>query len=254
MINLKKNQLKLFSAGLLAFSALASLVTPVTANAALISGTASISINNTAVSTSNAGGWFFEKFWGADDNTLALDGDTTGGIALSTTGTTTLYTIVNSNNTTISYPTAGAYGRTVQATTMNSSDTSTGQIGLSGGLRMRDSGLSTYLAPYDFSLSKDVIGDWFIKTTDTGFGTVNLFKLGGVSESLDTNGNLLLSGDLYWATGFGYASLIGADTSTVLGNFELAPSAVPVPAALWLFSGALVSLIGIGRKKTAVAV
>ncbi len=48
---------------------------------------------------------------------------------------------------------------------------------------------------------------------------------------------MLLSGNLKW-TG-AWAGLVGANQNTVVGTFNLAPTAVPVPAAAWLFGGAL---------------
>jgi len=49
--------------------------------------------------------------------------------------------------------------------------------------------------------------------------------------------------------------MLGADTS-VVGSFNLnnAPSAVPVPAAVWLFGTGLVGLISVGKRKKTQAV
>jgi hypothetical protein len=94
-------------------------------------------------------------------------------------------------------------------------------------------------------------GVWNIKTFDTGFSTQNFLKLTNVAESVNGNGELLLSGDLQW-TGL-WAGLVGANTNAVVGTFSLAPSAVPVPAAVWMFGSGLLGLLGASRRKALVA-
>lgn len=246
---LKNNNFKWVTAAVLVFGSLSVLLVSATASAALVGGNATFVIDNDAVAASNPSGWFFENHWGANDNTLKIEGSTTGGTALSATGSSSFIAPVNTNTSTLNYPSSG---RTTQATTMDASSTSVGQIGLSGALRLRDPSLTTYLAPYDFSMTKTA-GDWKIMSTDNDFGTVGLFTLTNVAESLNGSGELLLSGDLLWTSGFGYAGLLGANTSTVVGSFNLAPSAVPVPAAVWLFGSGLIGLLGVTRKKSAVA-
>lgn len=242
--------LKLAIASVILLSALTGLLAPATASAALVTGEATITIDNAAVSGSNAAGWFFQTFWGSADNALQIDGSTSGGTALSTSGDTSLLFSVNANISSVVLSTSG-YGRLLQATTMDAGNTSVGQIGLSGALRLRDPGLTTYLAPFDLAVSKTA-GQWNITSHDTGFGTVGLFTLANVSESLNGNGELLLSGDLLWTAGFSYGGLLGGNGSTVLGTFSLAPSAVPVPAAVWMFGSGLIGLIGIARRKAAI--
>jgi hypothetical protein len=131
---------------------------------------------------------------------------------------------------------------------MDASNTSVGQIGLSGAWRINGPG--GVLTPYDFRLIKTA-GTWNISTFDTAFSFQNFLKLTNVSESLNGNGELLLSGDLQW-TGL-WANLVGANTSAVVGTFSLAPSAVPVPAAVWMFGSGLLGLVGFSRRKAAVA-
>ena len=254
MINLKNNSYKLAAAGVLAFSALTGLLAPATTSAALVSGNATITIDNTAFAAAsvNAGGgypngWIVQKHWGASDNTLGITSSTAGGTTLSTTGTTAMLFPVNTNTTTNSYPASGPYGRTEQATTMDASNTSAGQIGLSGAWALNGQP-SGFLSPYDFSLVKTA-GIWNIRTFDTGFSTQNFLKLTNISESLNGNGELLLSGNLQW-TGL-WASLTGANQSTVVGTFNLAPSAVPIPAAVWLFGSALMGFLGLQKRKMA---
>jgi hypothetical protein len=236
--------LKLATAGLIA---LTGFLAPAVTSAALVTGDATITIDNAAVSGSNAGGWFFETFWGEADNALQINGSTTGGTALSASGTSSLRLPVNSNTTSQVLSTTG-YGRLLQASTMDAGDTSIGQIGLSGAFRMRDPGLTSHLAPFDLAVSK-TSGQWNITSHDTGFGTVGLFTLANVSESLNGNGELMLSGDLLWSTSFGYRNVLNADGAKVLGSFSLVPSAVPVPAAVWMFASGLVGLIGVARRK-----
>jgi len=46
--------------------------------------------------------------------------------------------------------------------------------------------------------------------------------------------------------------LTGANTNAVVGTFNLAPAAVPVPAAVWMFGTGLLGLLGAARKKSAI--
>lgn len=245
---MKTNRFKLATAGVIAFTAFTSLLAPATASAALVSGIATITIDNTAFAASNVYGEYVEKFWDAGYNTTGIDASTTGGVTLPTTGSTAMAFSVNTNAVTNSYPSAGSYGRTEQATTMDAGNTSVGQIGLSGAWRINGPG--GVLTPYDFRLVKTA-GTWNISTYDTAFGYQNFLKLTGASESVNGNGELLLSGNLQW-TGL-WASMVGANASDVVGTFSLAPSAVPVPAAVWMFASGLLGLLGVSRRKTVAA-
>lgn len=250
MKNRTESGIKLALAGTLA----CVLVAPQSASAALVTGTATITIDNTAFSAAsvNVGGgypngWIVQKHWGPSDNLLGITASTTGGTTLPTTGSTAMLFPVNTNTTTNSYPSSGPYGRTEQATTMDASNTSSGQIGLSGAWVLNGQPAG-FLSPYDFRLTK-TSGTWNISTYDTIFTYQNFLTLTNVSESLNGSGELLLSGDLQ-LTGL-WASLLSANTSAVVGHINLAPSAVPVPAAVWLFGSALAGLVGLGRKKSA---
>ncbi len=249
MTNFKKHSFKLAAAGAIV---LTGLLAPVTANASIVSGNSFFTFDNTGFAASNSYGDTVKKYWGASDNLLGIDGATTGGTTLSDTGSTgPLSFLVNTNITTISHPASGTFGRTEQATSMDSGNTSVGQIGLSGALRLNNATATGLVTPYDFSLLKTA-GIWNIRTYDTAFGYQNIWKLDNVSESLNVSGELLLSGDLKW-TGL-WSTLVGANTS-VVGTFNLAPvSAVPVPAAFWLFGSGVLGLTGFGRKKLAMAV
>lgn len=254
MSSLKNNSFKLAAtAGVMA---LTGMLAP-SANAALVTGNATITINNTAFAASSVNvpagypnGWIVAKHWGPSDNLVGITGSTAGGTALSTTGSTAMDFSVNTNTTTNSYPAIGPYGRTEQATTMDASNTSAGQIGLSGAWLLTSAGGSGALTPYDFRVQKTA-GIWNIVTFDTGFQSQNFLKLTDVSESVNGNGELLLSGNLKW-TGL-WAGLTGANTNAVVGTFNLAPAAVPVPAAVWMFGTGLLGLLGAARKKSAIA-
>jgi hypothetical protein len=263
---------KFATAGLLAASVLSGFSVSLAANAALVSGNATLTIDNSAVIASMPVDWYFETHWGASDNTLGIGTNTPGGTTLPLNGPASLLFPVNGAPNAIpgtgcpgagsspcvvaEYPTAGTYGRTIQATTMDASNTSIAgqQIGLSGGFRMRPTSGTTYLGPYDLSLVK-YGNEWNVRTYDTSFTYANLFKLGNVSETLNGNGELLLTGDLYWSAPFAGGLLswsqlfTGADPTTKLGSFSLAPTAVPLPAAVWLFGGALMGVLGVTRKK-----
>ncbi len=250
MTNLKNNRFNIMAAGILAFSAVATS----NVQAALVTGNATITIDK-AVFASTSNGWDIPHFFDASYNEVAINGSTPGG----STSTTNMLFSVNSNSSTISY---AAVNRTLQKTTMDSNDTSVGQIGLSGALTMFHPLLGN-LAPYDFSLQK-YSGTWNLVTHDQSFQGTTFFQLTNVSESVDANGHLALAGDLIWGTNFGstthpspfgltWASFLqvpAENRSIVLGHLSLA--AVPVPAAVWLFGSGLLGLAGLSRKKSAV--
>lgn len=241
---------KFAGASLLAITAFTGLIGPTSASAAQVTGNAYITFDNTAFKASNNYSDIVQTYWGASDNQLGITGNTTGGTTLPTTGSTgPLLFSVNTNLTTTACPSCGTYGRTLQATTMDASNTAAGQIGLSGALRLNNTSGSGLVTPYDFSLVKTA-GVWNIQTFDTSFQTQNFMKLTNVSESLDSNGQLLLSGDLQW-TGL-WASVAQANTNVVVGSISLTPAAVPVPAAVWLFGTGLLGMIGAARRKYSI--
>ncbi len=239
-----------FSINTVAFSALAVSLSS-SAIAAQVTGMASITLDNPAVLSSlpaSTAGWYFSKHWGPGNESLEINGSTTGGTDIASTEEYSFKAAVNSNATTVTTSTAGA-GRTLQATDMDTSNTSNGQIGLNGAMRMNHLTLTTYLAPYDFSVKK-MAGQWGIYSFDSAFSTAQLFNINNVNEGLDIDGNLLLSGDLYWPTaGFNWNGLLSGDTQIKLGEFSLAPAPVPLPGAALLFAGGLMSLFPALRKK-----
>lgn len=255
MKSLKNNHYKLATAGMMILGALTGLLAPAAASAALVSGAATININNDAFTASNAYGLYLEKFWGPSDNSLDITRSTSGGATLNVNGSTAMLFPVNGNTSTIELTapcptcTPKSFGRTLQATTMDAGDTSVGQIGLSGAWRLN----SPYgkLTPYDFSLSKTA-GNWAISTYDSSYKYQEFLKLTNVSETLNANGQLSLSGNLQWS-GQTWPLMASADTSVVVGTFSLTPAAVPVPAAVWMFGTGLMGLLGINRRKSAMA-
>lgn len=255
MTNVKTKNLNFAQAGILAFGALTGLLAPFSANAVSVTGIATISIDNTAFTAANSYQVYLEKHWGPEDNSLDITGYTTGGTDIGLEGLTSMLFPVNTNTITVELtpPCAAcfpnSYGRTLQATTMDTSDTSVGQIGLSGAWRLN----SPYgiLTPYDFSLAK-TDGTWNIRTYDSSYEYQDFMTLTDVSESLDLNGKLILSGNLKWANAL-WPMMAGGDTNVVFGTFSLAPAAVPIPAAGWLFGGGLMGLIGAIRRKPRMA-
>ena len=263
-MGIKNDSFKLLATGAIALGALTGLLAPATTSAALVTGNATVTINNPAITGINGGdGWFFQTHWGPSDSTLAIDTATPGGVDLSIFGDTALLFPVNTNNTT-QY--TASTNRSLQATTMDASNTSVAgtQIGLNGALRLRSSYYgqtdftpsSQYLAAYDLSLVKTG-GEWLVRSYDDSFKYLPLFKLGNVSESLNSNGELLLNGDLLWAYGQGTWGMYIANPGNpygVIGSFSLAPSVVSVPAAIWMFGTGMLGLFGITcRKQVATA-
>jgi hypothetical protein len=84
-------------------------------------------------------------------------------------------------------------------------------------------------------------------------GSTSFFAAGGVGESMEFffmagNGTLPNAA----ATAVRYGNAQGFSTWTLNSNGSLvyaAPSAVPVPAAVWLFGSGLLGLVGISRRK-----
>jgi hypothetical protein len=246
---------KLVTTSALAATAMVTMLMPATASAVAVTGNAVFTIDNPAVTASIPApntNWTFTKHWGAADNAIAINGSTPGGISIpadSSSSALALSFQVNTNTTTA--PPNGN-DRTIQATTMDASNTSGGgQIGLSGAFLM--SGDQGLLTPYDLNITKTA-GTWDIFTNGAGFGNAKIFTLKNVTESVNGSGDLSLSGDLFWATtGFNWTAVTGADGATKIGDFSLTPAAVPVPAAVWLFGSGLLGLIATGRKKARFA-
>ena len=253
-MKVKSNIFKFVVSQVIPLIALLGMLVPVTANAALVNGEAHISFDNAAFSA--ASGFSVTRFYDATYNSSKIG---TLDAAAGTDVVTNLVLPVNSNTSTITY---SAADRTVQATTIDTSNTSTGQIGLSGAFKI-DHPLLGGLQPYDFDLEK-INGVWNVVTYSSGFGHNTFLQLTNVSETFNGLGQLLLSGDLIFGNGTNaHASPFGTwgqfiegfgqpvNANTVVGTLNLAP--VPVPAAVWLFGTGVLGLLGFTRKsKSAV--
>ncbi len=239
-------------AGILLLSALATLTPPNTATAALVTGDVLISIDNNALSSATVSDFFpngilLERYFDASYNETAISKNTPGG----TSDTQNLIFSINTNTSIINYGV-----RKLQATTMDTDNTSIGRIGLSGALRYKPADNTSWLASPDMDLQKSN-GNWFLQATATPGGRQTFYQLTNTVESLDANGMLNLSGDLIFGTvnavpgGLpgGWGGFLGANPNTIVGHLTLAPAAVPVPAAVWLFGSALLGFTGLNRRK-----
>lgn len=180
-------------------------------------------------------------------------------------------------------PTGQASGRAVKSTTTTfaiNSDTLTGAgiLGMTSvqGFRMPFYGDGTTGLYYgDFGLRYGLAsrqGAWDdagLVGTPTGWYVHNylslqapVYDLANLSVTVTDANNWKLSGDLLMTPENGI-SLLGGAALTDVGNFCLGvgsfagcsnpveTSAVPVPAAVWLFGSAIAGLIGISRRNTA---
>jgi len=135
---------------------------------------------------------------------------------------------------------------------------------------------STILPGYNFSpdlvfsLTSDDTGAGFLSVTGSddlsaGFSNLSIIHtFGGIAQvtaDLNITGGSLagvlggtigrLEGSLVNVGTFTPGqSLLGLDFSTASPNSTLKLSAVPVPAAVWLFGSGLLGLVGIARRKT----
>jgi len=92
----------------------------------------------------------------------------------------------------------------------------------------------------------DVFGSGWRQFGGSPYGEVGNSVLGFSFSFLAGAGSSLLIGGSYTDASFLDATI----SSTTLGIVPAAPvSAVPVPAAVWLFSSGLVGLIGMARRK-----
>ncbi len=167
-----------------------------------------------------------------------------------TSPTDLVFTVNGSSNT------SSPYDSLFQTTTLNygsNPTTGTGQIGLSGAVTVQSDFFSGYLQFSDLSLNySQTDGQWEISTHELGFGTDILFDLYDVATSTNSAGLLSLTGDLVFDPQ--WASFLNVDSTTTVGSVSLAPAAVPVPAAIWLFGSGLASfLVGIRRNAKVVA-
>ncbi len=86
---------------------------------------------------------------------------------------------------------------------------------------------------------------------DTPSGGV--FEFNSTTLYYGTNSTSLLGVGINSFFGSNWGSFIGGSTSPLNDSFPLAvdltPSAVPVPAAVWLFGSGLIGLVGVAKRK-----
>jgi hypothetical protein len=264
MKHMKNQNFKLATAWVLAFSAVAGLLVPSLASAITVNGNASISINNTNLASA-LGGWQVDAFYDQSHNNEFITG-ATGVPSNGGTFTNMLFPVntntANNVHDVAGTPTVAADDRVITGTSFPNNFTSaTDQIGLSGMLRVRPSPTATTsLIPGDFTLQKNN-GTWNLVSHDFGGAGNTFLQLApGFSETYNASGELSLSGSLIVGTGSAYtgsgltwAGFLGgnpANAGVVVGSLNLTPSAVPVPAAVWLFGTALMGLTGFKRRQS----
>jgi hypothetical protein len=102
----------------------------------------------------------------------------------------------------------------------------------------------------EFTFDQDVVVEnlWFNNNHDGGFGAGDMVTIDGMAFDVST-------GYADGVNGIGSFSLLTDQVLRIAYNNEefyvsgMAVSAVPVPAAIWLFGTALVGFIGLGRRR-----
>jgi hypothetical protein len=137
------------------------------------------------------------------------------------------------------------------------------QIGLGGSFRLASDfiapGSSLWWQSLDIReqlVYIDSIGDygykWYIGSSGYSPGSGSIFELINPVFGVDTNGYTTLSADYKWGdsqwSNFFHFSSDPAISDKVLGHISMNVSAVPVPAAVWLFGSALFGLVGFKRR------
>lgn len=225
----------------------AAAALPGGASATPVAGIATLTTDNVNWNAAFAGLFSPTRFFDAAYNLQPLNNLSPGGTPM-TGRSSTLQLEINATAATI----GPVSGRTVQATTMDYSDSAAGQIGLSGAVLLNGV-FGDWLMAQDFSL-KQVNGTWNL-VDNGGLGSNTLAQLVNVVDNLATTG--MLDGDLQLlpdpsnSVGFTWSGLLTANGETpnntlTMGHLSVAP--VPVPAGLWLFAGALASLFGVNRR------
>jgi len=152
-----------------------------------------------------------------------------------------------------SAPLAGA-GRAPQETTFDYTgnlSTSANRIGLGGAFKTTGTGFAGQVAYGDFGLEQ-FSGVW--KLTNNLSFPLDLFNLVDV-VTVENADSFTLTADL--KAGAFAANFLGLNTTDVLGDISFTGStvsAVPVPAAVWLFGTGLIGLVGAGKRKKLQAV
>lgn len=98
-----------------------------------------------------------------------------------------------------------------------------------------------------------------VQSLDVGASTIKNVTFTGVfsdgltiSQTVSTLGN---SYEFFHATFSGFQNLVSLQwnrESNLVDNISVSTSAVPIPAAVWLFGSGLIGLIGVARKKSRI--
>lgn len=257
---------KRVTAGCFTLALSGGLLVPSLANATTASGAAIINIDQAALGTI-PGAWYLEDYMDSSYNSTKLNGAVIpdphpGNGPLTQAEANGLQFSINGASISSGIP-----ERILQPTNWDSVSNPTGQIGLSGVLRIRATGVNGYLNFQDLSLKYDAAkvnqggfgeSGWFLTANEPnfplGFGVHPAIDLVNVTQS-DVNGQLSLTGDLIFGNEdwsnllFNFPAGPGA-RNAVFGNISI--SAVPVPAAVWLFGSALLGLTGFKRRTSNV--
>ncbi len=154
--------------------------------------------------------------------------------------------------------------KTTGVVTTTPSYTTTGIIGIGGGFQIgsdvNEPGGSLVMGALEL---ENINGTWYLATGPSQAAPGILFQLVNVTTS-EVNGQLSLDADYEWGNQSGLPSQLDKtsnnwyaffngyngqlNTTQILGHIDLTPSAVPVPAAGWLFGSALLGLIGYKRR------
>ncbi|MEQ1638214.1 MAG: fibronectin type III domain-containing protein [Methylococcales bacterium] len=222
MRNIQQHSLKSTIAGVLAFSAAASLMVPSLVSAAPVSGAATLSINNPVFASVTTSAFYpvgtiISAYFDSthDNDTITL---TAPALTIDIPATSTDQWLVFPVNSPTPPASTNPANRFPQATTMDTGNTAVGQIGLSGALRNTNANTpyTNYLQFQDFSVEK-INGVWNVVTHDNVGGAETLFQLVNPAEALDVNGNLTLSGDLVMGDGTNAYTLYGRNGPTIPG-------------------------------------
>jgi len=148
----------------------------------------------------------------------------------------------------------GLGGRAPQETTFDYTgdlSTSTKKIGLGGAFKTTGTEFTGQVAYGDFGLEQSS-GSW--KLTNNLSFPLDMFNLVDV-VTVENADSFSLTANL--KANIAAAGFLGLSTTDVLGNISFTGStvsAVPVPAAVWLFGTGLIGLVGAGKRKKIQAV
>lgn len=280
---LKNDNYKLATAGIMILGALTGLLAPAGASASVLSaaggvGTFTINFDREAFAVLQGGnsttpGIYNAHFYdtsASDYTAVSLNSMVQGG-GMSEQPSTALVHDITATGTN---PTGQAAGRHVQATTanftFNSVDYSgTGALGMTGVQKYGvGAGMfaGTAMVYGDYSLKYNAaqrgtganLSGWYLEN-HIGW-TMDAYDIANLSVVVGDANNWMLSGDLLLSAGT--VGMLGGVVGANVGNFCLgvgseagcgvAVSAVPVPAAVWLFGSGLAGLLATGRRKLRV--